>query len=287
MTPFRALDHVIVAVRDLEAATDHYAALLGRAPSWRGSHPEYATRNSLFQLANTYLELLAPARSESLGAQLEARLESHGEGLLGFALATDDADACARELRQRGIPVPDPGSGEGRDAGGAIRRWRNVFLPVETTRGLLVFGIEHEAGSALEIAPLQAEEEAAVAAMDHTVILSQDLEATRRLYGERLGIRLALDRTFPQWGQRLLFFRLGDLTLEVAGSPEAEPVPEAEDRLWGVSWRVPDVDAAQRRLARQGLDVSEVRKGRRPGTRVCTVRADTHGVATLLIEPPA
>lgn len=80
---------------------------------------------------------------------------------------------------------------------------------------------------------------------------------------------------------------MGDLTLEVAGNPDAEPVPDAEDRLWGISWRVPDADAAQRRLVREGFDVSEVRKGRRPDTRVCSVRSDTHGVATLLIEPPA
>lgn len=181
MSSFRALDHVIVAVRDLEAATDRYAALLGRAPSWRGSHPEYATCNALFQLDNTYLELLAPARSEAFGAQLEARLDARGEGLLGFALATDDADACADALRQRGLPASDPSAGEGRDAGGAVRRWRNVFLPVEATRGPWVFCIEHEAGNPLGPAPLRVEPPAAVSAMDHTVILSQDLEATRAL----------------------------------------------------------------------------------------------------------
>ena len=32
-----------------------------------------------------------------------------------------------------------------------------------------------------------------------------------------------------------------------------------------------------------GIDASEVRKGRKKGTVVCTVRRPTHGVATLLI----
>ena len=59
--------------------------------------------------------------------------------------------------------------------------------------------------------------------------------------------------------------------------------PSAPDRFWGISWRVPDIDAAHARLVAAGFDVSEIRTGRRPGTRVATVRAETHGVATLLI----
>ena len=58
----------------------------------------------------------------------------------------------------------------------------------------------------------------------------------------------------------------------------------ARDRFWGISWRVVDADAARARLAAADFDVSEVRSGRRPGTRVFTVRAPTHGVATLV--PP-
>ena len=37
-----------------------YVALLGRGPSWHGRHPAFGTRNVLFRLANTYVELLAP-----------------------------------------------------------------------------------------------------------------------------------------------------------------------------------------------------------------------------------
>ena len=38
-----------------------------------------------------------------------------------------------------------------------------------------------------------------------------------------------------------------------------------------------------RMLTREGFDVSEVRSGRKPGTRVCTVNGEPNGVATLLI----
>ena len=54
------IDHIIIAVHDLAEASADYCALLGRAPSWRGAHPDYGTANTLFKLDNTYIELLAP-----------------------------------------------------------------------------------------------------------------------------------------------------------------------------------------------------------------------------------
>ena len=53
------IDHIIIAVSDLAEASAEYSALLGRQPSWRGSHPDYGTANTLFKLDNTYIELLA------------------------------------------------------------------------------------------------------------------------------------------------------------------------------------------------------------------------------------
>ncbi len=50
------------------------------------------------------------------------------------------------------------------------------------------------------------------------------------------------------------------------------------------SWRVTNADAARARLAAAGLEVSEVRQGVKPGTRVFSVREGTAGVPTLMIE---
>jgi hypothetical protein len=59
----------------------------------------------------------------------------------------------------------------------------------------------------------------------------------------------------------------------------------ADDRLWGLAFRVDDIEAASARIAEAGLEVSEIRDGHKPGTRVCTVKNEPAGVATLLIEP--
>jgi catechol 2,3-dioxygenase-like lactoylglutathione lyase family enzyme len=288
MSGFTGLDHVIVAVADLDAAARGYARVLGRGPSWRGHHPALGTANALFRLGATCLELLAPAGAHGLAGVLRRRIESEGEGLLGFALGTDDAAACARTLRARGIPAGDPQPGEGCGAGGeATRRWLSVMIPAGATRGILVFAIERlSPPDAVPAAPLEVEEAAAVSGLDHLVVLSEDLEASRRLYGDGFGIRLALDRSFDSFGARLLFFRLGGVTLEIGGKP-GPPAGPGPDRLGGLAWRVPDADAARARLDAEGFDVSPVRPGRKSGTRVATLRAGTHGVPTLLIGASA
>jgi catechol 2,3-dioxygenase-like lactoylglutathione lyase family enzyme len=290
------LDHVIVTVHDLEAAEAVCTGLLGREPSWRGEHPGAGSANVLYRLENTYLELLAPAGEGGVGDLLRAHLEARGEGLLGLAFGTGDAEVCRGELAARGLEPAPVTDGSGREAGSGIERaWRSVMLPGARTRGILLFAIEQRSPEeSLPVAPASSgSADASVHALDHVVVRTADPEAAVALYGAGLGLRLALDRSFEDWGVRLLFFRIGGLTVEVAAAlPSAAPeagLGEADrDRLWGLSWRVGDVEAARARLAGAGFDVSPVRRGRKPGTRVCTVRGEPCGVATLLIgpEPP-
>jgi catechol 2,3-dioxygenase-like lactoylglutathione lyase family enzyme len=293
---FEALDHVIVAVRDLADATRRYATLFARRPSWRGEHPGQGTANTLFRLHNTYLELLAPEGDGPLGRMLSARLDSHGEGPIGLAFATRDVDATHAELTARGL-VPAPVSaGLGRDAdSGLIRRWRTAMLPASRTRGVLLIAIEHGSPDLLPDAAPVGPPDAVITGIDHAVVQTADAEAAIALYRDGLGLRLALDRSFPDWGMRLVFLRVGGVTIELAqpkasedhrGGRDAALAPDT-DRLWGLSWRVPDAEAARARLADEGLDVSAVRAGRKPGTRVVSVKDGTCGVPTLLIEPAA
>jgi catechol 2,3-dioxygenase-like lactoylglutathione lyase family enzyme len=121
--------------------------------------------------------------------------------------------------------------------------------------------------------------------MDHIVVSTGDPERAAALYGARLGLDMALDRSHPDWG-RLMFFRCGDLIVETVQRPGAIADP-AHDRLYGLSWRVTDADATRARLASAGVEVSDVRTGRQPGTRVLTVRSGTCGIPTLLVERTA
>ena len=277
-----AVDHIVLAVEDLEAASADLQSLLGREPSWRGEHPGYGTANVLFRFERIYIELLAAVGEGSVADSVQQHLAEKGEGIFAVALRTGDAMSCVAGLRDKGLSPSDPMDGVGATADGRERRWQTVFLPADETRGIHLFIIEHLTPDELlpESRPCGS---GCVAGIDHVVIMSADADATRNLYRDMLGLRLALDREFPDWGARQLFFKIDGVVLEIGASLKEPPDATKPDELWGICWRVPEIDLAHARLSEAGWDLSEVRTGRKPGTRVCTVRNRTHGVATLLL----
>jgi hypothetical protein len=94
---------------------------------------------------------------------------------------------------------------------------------------------------------------------------------------------MALDRSHQEWG-RLMFFRCGDLIVEIVHRPTAGS-DENIDKLWGLSWRAADLDATRAQLLEAGIKASDIRAGRKPGTRVLTVRDGSCGIPTLIVQP--
>jgi predicted enzyme related to lactoylglutathione lyase len=118
--------------------------------------------------------------------------------------------------------------------------------------------------------------------VDHLVLRTADGDACVSLFAEQLGIRLALDKTVPEWGGRMLFFRAGKLTLEVI---EPNPPGVESDHFWGIAYQCADIEQELSRMRVAGVSLSEIRDGRKPGTRVATVRSHCLGIPTLLIQP--
>ncbi|MFT5710729.1 MAG: catechol 2,3-dioxygenase-like lactoylglutathione lyase family enzyme [Halioglobus sp.] len=116
--------------------------------------------------------------------------------------------------------------------------------------------------------------------VDHLVLRTSDAQACIQLFAIGLGLRLALDKSEPDWGGRMLFFRVGKLTLEVIESSDAETGP---DRFWGIAYRCSDLSATAARLKAEGVALSAVRHGRKPGTNVATLKSHAFELPTLLI----
>ncbi len=123
----------------------------------------------------------------------------------------------------------------------------------------------------------------AITAIDHVVVHTPSPERAIATWRDQHGLRLALDREFPQRHLRLQFFRSNKITLEYA-SPLPAPAETGDDRFFGISYRTASLERTRSRLIAADVDVSEIRTGMRSGTRVATVRSHTHGVATLLLE---
>ena len=128
----------------------------------------------------------------------------------------------------------------------------------------------------------EAQPQAADLLVDHLVLRTSDATACVALFSEKLGIRLALDKTVPEWGGRMLFFRAGKLTLEVI---ESQKEAAAGNTFWGIAYQCRDIDQTSQRLGQAGVTVSGIRDGRKPGTRVATLKSHDLGIPSLLLEP--
>jgi catechol 2,3-dioxygenase-like lactoylglutathione lyase family enzyme len=271
------LDHVVVLVHDIGKGATAYAALLGRMPSWRNSGD--GAERVLFTLENITLELMAPHGFSVAADRIRDVIKTSGEGLASLCFRTPDIGKMHRRLERVALKPEPIAEVESRDAtSGASMKWKRTRAATEHTRGVRLFFLELEG----ERPRSEASGAAPIVGLDHVVVATEDSERAAALYGARLGLDMALDRTHQDWGQ-LMFFRCGDLIVEVVRRPVAGG-DATRDRLWGLSWRVGDIDAARARLMAAGVDVSEVRTGRKPGTRVMSVRSGTCGVQTLLLE---
>ena len=273
------IDHLIIAVSDLDQTSADYGLLLGRAPSWQGTHPDYGTANTLFKLDNTYIELLAPCGDGPAADLLNHLLQERGSCLGGVVFGTDDAEAFIAHARALGLQAADPVPGHGVDQRtGAERYWRNIFWDQSAARGIFSFCIEHKPTSFLpESVPTVA---GAITGVDHVVVNTRSADAAKTFYGDQLGIRLALEQDVPEWGGVQLFFRASSMSIEVIVSDKA---PD-QDALWGLALKVADLEITRERLLKSGVGVSDIREGRKPGTRVCTAKSHTLEVPTLLIQ---
>jgi catechol 2,3-dioxygenase-like lactoylglutathione lyase family enzyme len=275
------LDHVVVLVIDIKVAQAACETLLARAPAWQNSGD--GANRVMFTLDNMTLELMAPSGFSVAADRIRSVIDAQGEGLASICFRVADIAKMHRRLDRLALK-PDPiAEVESRDStSGALLRWKRTRATTELTRGVRTFFLElageRPCSAATSAAP--------ILGLDHVVVSTEDSERAAALYGARLGLDMALDRSHQDWGQ-LMFFRCGDLIVEVVRRPVTgadKAQDRLRDKLWGLSWRVADIDATRARLLADGIDVSEVRTGRKPGTRVMTVRSGTCGIQTLLLE---
>ena len=187
--------------------------------------------------------------------------------LSAMVFVTASLDKAKRLLERRAVPCE--------------RKGEQLVLSTIATHGVPIALVERtEAPAAAPL--LKSSEAAAVSSLDHVVVRTPNPERAVALYAGRLGLDLRLDRSNPDWGSRLLFFRCGDLVVEIAHDI-SKGVSDGPDQLWGLSWRTRDIGRCHARLAKAGVEVTAPRDGRRPGTQVFSVTSHTANVPTIVI----
>jgi len=105
------VDHVAIAVRDLDAAVAFYHDAFGAEVSHRERVDSDGVEEALLRVADSYVQLLTPTRDDSPVARF---LERSGEGIHHVGYRVEDCAAVLARLKELGCRVideePRPGS---------------------------------------------------------------------------------------------------------------------------------------------------------------------------------
>jgi methylmalonyl-CoA/ethylmalonyl-CoA epimerase len=111
MSTLTEIDHVAIAVRDLDAAINWYQEMFGATVAHREVVDRDGVEEALLKVADSYIQLLTPLSAESSVARY---LDRNGEGIHHVGYRVDDCAAALSTLQAKGARVidsaPRPGS---------------------------------------------------------------------------------------------------------------------------------------------------------------------------------
>ncbi|MFM7509998.1 MAG: methylmalonyl-CoA epimerase [Actinomycetota bacterium] len=105
------IDHIAIAVRDLDAAVDFYQRAFGATVAHRETVESDGVEEALVKVADSYIQLTAATRPDS---PIAKAIEKRGEGLHHVGYRVDDCQAALDAMVAAGAtPIdqaPRPGS---------------------------------------------------------------------------------------------------------------------------------------------------------------------------------
>jgi len=145
------IDHLVIAVPDLEVAAHELEESVGIEATDGGRHPALGTANRLVWLGDTYVELVtivdeAIAAGSWLGVPVATALAADS-GFVTWAVASDDLDGDVASFRALGADYGDPFDGERWRLDGEVVRWR-LAIPSRLGPAEPPFVIAHDPVSA-------------------------------------------------------------------------------------------------------------------------------------------
>jgi len=130
---FGRIDHIGIAVKDLDAAVRLYGGPFGMAEQHRETVEEQGVEAVLLEVGEGHIELIKPLSDDTGVAKFIAK---NGEGMHHVAYQVDDIDAALQKVRDAGMRLIDEQPRTG------IRGSRVAFLHPKSTGGVLTEIVE-------------------------------------------------------------------------------------------------------------------------------------------------
>ncbi|MFQ5665040.1 MAG: VOC family protein [Candidatus Binatia bacterium] len=127
----KKIDHIAIAVKDLDAAVKTFTDNFGFPVGSSGTVPPLNMRRAFLSVGDASLELFQPTSDQHPGAKF---LADRGEGMYLLSLEVDDLAAATGALAERGVKVSTQSIDSGIKLG---------FISPKHTHGVLLQLIEH------------------------------------------------------------------------------------------------------------------------------------------------
>jgi methylmalonyl-CoA/ethylmalonyl-CoA epimerase len=127
------IDHIGIAVRDLDAAMARYTALCGQAPGHLEEVPSQKVKVAMFDVGGSRLELLMATAPDSPIAKF---IDKRGEGMHHICFKVANLEAALARMTGAEIEIVQGASGEG------VGESRVAFLHPKSLMGVMVELVE-------------------------------------------------------------------------------------------------------------------------------------------------
>lgn len=134
----KKIDHIGIAVADLQAAIQKYTEVTGRKPAHKETVADQKVETAFFPVGEVRLELL---KGTSPDSPITKFIEKRGEGIHHLCFEVDDLEKSKEKLSQAGLQFIENISEQG--AGGS----KVAFIHPKSTGGILFELVEYRGSS--------------------------------------------------------------------------------------------------------------------------------------------
>tara|TARA_Y100001970_G_scaffold281782_1_gene393268 strand:+ start:58 stop:900 length:843 start_codon:yes stop_codon:yes gene_type:complete len=268
------VQNIFLVTKNLEETSRKFSIFFGRKYNFIGQSKNLGIDIISFGLHKTNICLISPKHSGIWFEPLNNFLKNKGEGIFGISFSSDNIDSDYNNFAKNKLKLSDKieGNFEGDNESQLKFSFFNILdNNIENLNILISNEIDFQNNKVYS--------KNNVSKVNQIVIQTENPEAIKDIFEEKLRIRLALDKTFKEWAGRMLFFRLGGVTLEVI---EGKDIKQ-NSQYFGIGWHAENYNNCYNSLLKDGFNLSEIRKGRKKGTLVSTLKKPILNIPTILI----
>ena len=273
---FNRIQNIFLVASDIEKSSKDFSLFFSSKPSFQGFSNDLGIKIHTFNINNLSISIINTYKEGLWSKKILDFKKDKREGFFGLNLMSDDPKVAHNELIEKKISLSEIQEITFEDYNNNIFHSFLFSISEDLTSNL---NISVSGDNKFFIGKEKTTSDPCVKSVNQVVINTNNPDGIINLFEKNLKIRLALDKTFKEWSGRMLFFRISGVTLEVV---ESDQIHGSSD-FYGIGWHTDDFKLSYESLIGKGFELSEIRKGRKPGTLVSTLKNPILGIPTILI----